>query len=36
MDNVVELVSFKLKVGVSEEQFLATSYEFNTGFLSLQ
>jgi hypothetical protein len=36
MSNVVEFVSFKLKKGVSEQQFLAASDEINAGFLSLQ
>ena len=36
MSNVVELVLFKLKEGVSEQQFLAAADELNTGFLSLQ
>jgi len=36
MDNVVELVSFKLKEDVYEEQFLAASDKFNADFLSLQ
>ena len=36
MSNVVEFVSFKLNEGVSEQQFLAASDEFNAGFLSLQ
>ena len=36
MSNVIELVLFKLKEGVSEEQFLKASDEVNTSFLSLQ
>ena len=36
MSNVVELVLFKLKEGVSEQHFLEASDEINTGFLSLQ
>jgi len=36
MDNVTEIVSFKLKEGVSEEEFLIASDEFNANFLSLQ
>ena len=36
MDNVVELVSFKLKEGISEEEFLVASDELNASFLSLQ
>jgi hypothetical protein len=36
MANVVEFVSYKLKKGVSEQQFLKASDECNAGFLSLQ
>ena len=36
MSNVIELVSFKLKEVVSEEQFFAASDKFNTDFLSIQ
>jgi hypothetical protein len=36
MANVVEFVSFKLREGVSEHQFLEASDKCNVGFLSLQ
>lgn len=36
MPKVVEFVTFKLNEGVSEQQLLATSDEFNESFLSLQ
>lgn len=36
MVNVIELVSFKLKKGISEEQFLEASDKLNASFLSLQ
>jgi len=36
MSNVIDLVSFKLKEGVSEEEFLLASEELNVSFLSLQ
>jgi len=36
MANVVELVFYKLKEGVPEQQFLTTSDELNAGFLSLK
>ncbi len=36
MPEVVEFVSFKVKEGISEQQLLAASDEFNEGFLSLQ
>jgi aspartate/tyrosine/aromatic aminotransferase len=36
MANVIELVTFKLKEGVTEEHFLTASDEVNTGALSLQ
>ena len=35
-DNVVELVTFNLKEGVTEQQFLAASDKFQASFLSLQ
>ena len=34
--NVVEFVTFKLKEGVTEQQFLNASDELNANFLSLQ
>ena len=34
--NVVELVLFKLKAGVTEEQFITASDKLNAYFLSLQ
>ena len=36
MANVIEFVSFKLKEGISEQQFLESSDVLNKGFLSLQ
>ncbi|MCL2863025.1 MAG: hypothetical protein FWE54_02910 [Methanimicrococcus sp.] len=36
MSNVVEFVTFKLKKGVSEQQFLEASDELNVNFLALQ
>jgi len=36
MSNVIELVLFKVKEGISEQQLLSTSDEINKGFLSLQ
>ena len=36
MSAVVEFVSFTLKEGISEQQLIAASDAFETGFLSLQ
>ena len=36
MPKVVEFVSYKVKEGISEQQLLAASDEFEEGFLSLQ
>jgi hypothetical protein len=35
-NNVIDVISFKLREGVSRQQFLAASDELNVRFLSLQ